>query len=245
MCGLSALPWRQNSTAASMGWRRRLHSSPERLWSCSPRTPRRRRRRRRRRLPNFGFRRLLFCYRILYRLIPKGSGLSFAVPHTFEEEDGGFWSHHGILWPLPQTITGRDTRHIVRRSQDEIHVISSDDHRTRYTLYRHIVRWRFDTKGRESKGRWKFCWSKSLWLRLRSPCSHLPIFLLSSCISRMIILVCRWPSPWDTLACCWDVNQPTNKRWSRCTRRFSEVSEPVIWSVWQRLNSDTIQTTLD
>ena len=43
MCGLSALPWRPNSTAANRSWRRRLHSSPERPWSCSPRTPRRRR----------------------------------------------------------------------------------------------------------------------------------------------------------------------------------------------------------
>ena len=29
-CGLSALPWRPNSTAASRSWRRRRHSSPER-----------------------------------------------------------------------------------------------------------------------------------------------------------------------------------------------------------------------
>ena len=44
-CGLSALPWRPNSTAASRSWRRRRHSSPERPWSCRLRTPRRRRRR--------------------------------------------------------------------------------------------------------------------------------------------------------------------------------------------------------
>ena len=44
MCGLSALPWRPNSTVASRSWRRRRHSSPERPWSCSLRTPRRRRR---------------------------------------------------------------------------------------------------------------------------------------------------------------------------------------------------------
>ena len=43
MCGLSALPWRPNSTAASRSWRRRRHSSPERPWSCRLRTPRRRR----------------------------------------------------------------------------------------------------------------------------------------------------------------------------------------------------------
>ena len=43
-CGLSALPWRPNSTAASRSWRRRRHSSPERPWSCRLRTPRRRRR---------------------------------------------------------------------------------------------------------------------------------------------------------------------------------------------------------
>ena len=42
-CGLSALPWRPNSTAASRSWRRRRHSSPERPWSCRLRTPRRRR----------------------------------------------------------------------------------------------------------------------------------------------------------------------------------------------------------
>ena len=47
-CGLSALPWRPNSTAASRSWRRRHHSSPEWPWSCRLRTPRRRRRRRRR-----------------------------------------------------------------------------------------------------------------------------------------------------------------------------------------------------
>ena len=45
-CGLSALPWRPNSTAAGRSWRRRRHSSPERPWSCRLRTPRRRRRRR-------------------------------------------------------------------------------------------------------------------------------------------------------------------------------------------------------
>ena len=44
-CGLSALPWRPNSTAASRSWRRWHHSSPERPWSCRLRTPRRRRRR--------------------------------------------------------------------------------------------------------------------------------------------------------------------------------------------------------
>ena len=43
-CGLSALPWRPNSTAANRSWRRRHHSSPERSWSCRLRTPRRRRR---------------------------------------------------------------------------------------------------------------------------------------------------------------------------------------------------------
>ena len=43
-CGLSAPPWRPNSTAASRSWRRRRHSSPERPWSCRLRTPRRRRR---------------------------------------------------------------------------------------------------------------------------------------------------------------------------------------------------------
>ena len=42
-CGLSALPWRPNSTAASRSWRRRHHSSPERPWSCRLRTPSRRR----------------------------------------------------------------------------------------------------------------------------------------------------------------------------------------------------------
>ena len=42
-CGLSALPWRPNSTAASRNWKRRRHSSPERPWSCRLRTPRRRR----------------------------------------------------------------------------------------------------------------------------------------------------------------------------------------------------------
>ena len=42
-CGLSALPWRPNSTAASRSWRRRCHSSPERPWSCRLRTPRRKR----------------------------------------------------------------------------------------------------------------------------------------------------------------------------------------------------------
>ena len=45
-CGLSALSWRPNSTAANRSWRRRRHSSPERPWSCRLRTPRRRRRRR-------------------------------------------------------------------------------------------------------------------------------------------------------------------------------------------------------
>ena len=43
-CGLSAPPWRPNSTAAGRSWRRRRHSSPERPWSCRLRTPRRRRR---------------------------------------------------------------------------------------------------------------------------------------------------------------------------------------------------------
>ena len=42
-CGLSALPWRPNSTATNRSWRRRHHSSPERPWSCRLRTPRRRR----------------------------------------------------------------------------------------------------------------------------------------------------------------------------------------------------------
>ena len=40
-CGLSALPWRPNSTAASRSWRRRLQSSPERPWSCGLWAPRR------------------------------------------------------------------------------------------------------------------------------------------------------------------------------------------------------------
>ena len=40
---LSTLPWRPNTTAASRNWRRRLHWSPERPWSCSLRTPRRKR----------------------------------------------------------------------------------------------------------------------------------------------------------------------------------------------------------
>ena len=44
MCGLSALPWRPNSTVAGRSWRRQRHSSPKRPWSCSLRTPRRRRR---------------------------------------------------------------------------------------------------------------------------------------------------------------------------------------------------------
>ena len=44
-CGLSALPWRPDSTAASRSWRRRHHSSPEQPWLCRLRTPRRRRRR--------------------------------------------------------------------------------------------------------------------------------------------------------------------------------------------------------
>ena len=38
MCGLSALPWRPNSTAASRSWRKRLHLSPERPLSCNLRT---------------------------------------------------------------------------------------------------------------------------------------------------------------------------------------------------------------
>ena len=42
MCGLSALPWRPNSTATNRSWRRRHHSSPERPWSCRLWTPRRR-----------------------------------------------------------------------------------------------------------------------------------------------------------------------------------------------------------
>ena len=42
-CGLSALPWRPNSMAASRSWRKRRHSSPEWPWSCRLRTPRRRR----------------------------------------------------------------------------------------------------------------------------------------------------------------------------------------------------------
>ena len=42
MCGLSALPWRPNSTAASRSWRGWHHSSPKRPWSCSLLTPRRR-----------------------------------------------------------------------------------------------------------------------------------------------------------------------------------------------------------
>ena len=41
-CGLSALPWWPNSTAANRSWRRRHHSSPKRPWSCRLRTPRRR-----------------------------------------------------------------------------------------------------------------------------------------------------------------------------------------------------------
>ena len=44
-CGQSALPWWPNSTAASLSWRRRHHSSPEQPWSCRLRTPRRRGRR--------------------------------------------------------------------------------------------------------------------------------------------------------------------------------------------------------
>ena len=43
MCDLSALPWWQNSTAASRSWRKWRHSSPKRPWSCRLRTPRRRR----------------------------------------------------------------------------------------------------------------------------------------------------------------------------------------------------------
>ena len=39
LCGLSALTWRPNSMAASRSWRRRLHSSLQRPWSCSLRTP--------------------------------------------------------------------------------------------------------------------------------------------------------------------------------------------------------------
>ena len=42
MCGLSALLWWPDSTAASRSWRRRHHSSPKR--PCSLRAPRRRRR---------------------------------------------------------------------------------------------------------------------------------------------------------------------------------------------------------
>ena len=34
MRGRSTLPWWPSSTAASRSWRRRLHSSPERPWSC-------------------------------------------------------------------------------------------------------------------------------------------------------------------------------------------------------------------
>ena len=41
MCGLSALPWWPNSTAANRSWRRRNHSSPDWPWSCRLRTPRR------------------------------------------------------------------------------------------------------------------------------------------------------------------------------------------------------------
>ena len=40
MCGLSSLPWRPNSMAASRSWRRRHHSSPKRPRSCSLWTPR-------------------------------------------------------------------------------------------------------------------------------------------------------------------------------------------------------------
>ena len=43
-CGLSALPWRPNSMAANMSWRRRHHSSRMRPWSCRLQTLRRRRR---------------------------------------------------------------------------------------------------------------------------------------------------------------------------------------------------------
>ena len=42
MCGLAALPWRPNSTAASRSWRRHCHSCLKRPWSCSLRRPRRR-----------------------------------------------------------------------------------------------------------------------------------------------------------------------------------------------------------
>ena len=43
MCGLSALPWLPNSTAASRSWRSGRHSSPARPSSCRLRTPRKRR----------------------------------------------------------------------------------------------------------------------------------------------------------------------------------------------------------
>ena len=42
-CGLSALPWQSNSTAANRSWRRRHHSASERPWSCRLGTSRRRR----------------------------------------------------------------------------------------------------------------------------------------------------------------------------------------------------------
>ena len=53
MCGLSTLPWRPNSTAASSCWRRRRHSSPELPWSNRLRKPRRRRRRRKLQSPRW------------------------------------------------------------------------------------------------------------------------------------------------------------------------------------------------
>ena len=67
-CGLSALPWRPNSTAAGRSWRRRRHSSPERPWSCRLRTPRRRRNRAK-----------MFTINSLYVLIQLGTFLFLSV----------------------------------------------------------------------------------------------------------------------------------------------------------------------
>ena len=36
--------------------------------------------------------------------------------------------------------------------------------------------------------------------------------------------------PWDTLACCWDIKQPTNNKESNCAMYYAEVPTLPFWA---------------
>ena len=68
-----------------------------------------------------------------------------------------------------------------------------------------------------------FMWKMNSWLEMVAyiPQSvlvfrgallrHLTFLYLFECHGSMFVC-CFWNDPWDTLACCWDVKQPTNKQ---------------------------------